>query len=195
MSLLQLLHWRTLLFPIVTGFSTSSIFRDSPLVEIVVSSKDQLIQKSPNTFMDLDATSIREEHPEGSSDEEMEIIAHFIEHVEVTSTPDNVDNHNRPQSLMARTNSITQSSRGNSGDNFIKTVFFPFWICLLSCQKSHLLNKIMKLYVTCSSSNLEESTPSLLNLHPLHIQAGLQSIFQVSPLLFTDRSATNEDFS
>lgn len=135
--LLQLLHLRTLLlFPIVTGFSTSSIFRDSPLVEIVVSSKDQLIQKSPNTFMDLDATSIREEHPEGSSDEEMEIIAHFIEHVEVTSTPDNVDNHNRPQSLMARTNSITQSSRGNSGDNFIKTVFFSFLLCLHSCQKS-----------------------------------------------------------
>ena len=113
--------------PIFTGFSTSSISRDSPLVQIVVSSKDQLIQKSPNTFMDLEATSIREEHPEGSSDEEMEIIAHFIENVEVTTTPDNADNHNRPQSLMARTNSITQSPGGNSGDNFmIISSFFLF---------------------------------------------------------------------
>lgn len=97
-------------------------------MQIVVSSKDQLIQKSSHAFMDLEATSLREEHPEGSSDEEMEIIAHFIENVEVTTAPDNADNHNRPQSLMPRTNSIiTQAPGGNSGDNFIKTMkFLPF---------------------------------------------------------------------
>lgn len=119
------------LLPIFTGFSTSSIFRDSPLVQIVVSSKDQLIQKSSNAFMDLEATSIREEeHPEGSSDEEMEIIAHFIENVEVTTAPDNANNHNRPQSLLPRTNSITQAPGGNSGDNFIKTKFLSFFTML-----------------------------------------------------------------
>lgn len=96
-------------------------------MQIVVSSKDQLIQKSSHAFLDLEATSLREEHPEGSSDEEMEIIAHFIENVEVTTAPDNADNHNRPQSLMPRTNSITTQAPGaNSGDNFIKTKFFSF---------------------------------------------------------------------
>nr|XP_024403762.1 phosphate transporter PHO1-like [Physcomitrium patens] len=110
------------------GDADSSVFGyESPLLEVITMQRgDQALSKEANRFQPENEPSVGEERCASSStDEEMEIIANFIENVNVTETQDSYsvaevaipvedDSGNTPPWFTIKGNSIESSPRHHS---------------------------------------------------------------------------------